>query len=70
MPLILGAAHEKDADFLDACRKKRNIAEYDAVGKVSEKEAGELIDYARELREAVVTWLERCHPELSPWSSN
>lgn len=69
MPLVLGAGHQKDADYLDTCRKKRNVAEYDAVGTVSTKEAAELTGYARELRKIVVAWIESHHPDLSPWSS-
>jgi len=28
MPMILGTEREDDADCLDRCRRKRNIAEY------------------------------------------
>lgn len=31
LPLILGKEREDDADYLDACRTKRNIVEYDYV---------------------------------------
>lgn len=31
LPLILGAGRAEDADYLDACRAKRNTAEYDAA---------------------------------------
>lgn len=68
LPLILGKERQVDADYLDTCRSKRNTAEYDAPGQVSSKEARELADFARELREAVIVWLEKNHPELSPWS--
>jgi hypothetical protein len=67
LPLILGKDWQDDADYLDACRNKRNIAEYDTAGQVSAKEAKELATFARELREAVITWLGQQHPELSPW---
>jgi hypothetical protein len=67
MPLILGGRRADEAAYLDTCRSKRNVVEYDAVGKVSSAEASELSAYARELREAVVVWLEQRHPELSPW---
>ena len=39
LPLILGDARKDDADYLDACRAKRNTAEYDAAGTVSQSEA-------------------------------
>ncbi len=67
LPLILGDTRRDDADYLDACRNKRNIAEYDAVGQVSPQEAEELAGFVRELRESVVEWLGQTHAELSPW---
>jgi hypothetical protein len=69
LPLILGEERQSDADYLDTCRAKRNTAEYDAPGKVSPKEAAELAAFARELREDVITWLEKNHLNVSPWSS-
>ena len=68
LPLILGASRRDDADYLDTCRAKRNTAEYDAPGQVSAQEAKELAAFARELREDVIAWLEKKHPELSPWA--
>jgi hypothetical protein len=49
---------------LDAFRKKRNIGDYERAGSASAKEASELRDLARELRAAVLVWLEDHHPEL------
>lgn len=63
LPLILGAERQGDADYLDACRSKRNIAEYDRSGVVSIQEADELLGFVRELREPVRDWLLRRHPE-------
>ena len=65
LPLILGKEWQNNADYLDACRSKRNGLEYDAAGRVSATEAKELRDFAVELREAVIKWLEANHPELS-----
>lgn len=67
LPVILGKERQTDADYLDACRAKRNGLEYDAAGRVSAKEAKEVRDFAIELREVVVGWLGRRHPKLSPW---
>jgi hypothetical protein len=69
LPLILGKDRQHDADYLDACRSKRNGLEYDAAGRVSTAEAKELRDFAVELRETIVEWLGKEHPELSPWGS-
>jgi hypothetical protein len=35
LPLILGKEHDQDAKYLDTCRNKRNIVEYDYVGGFS-----------------------------------
>ncbi|MDI1336347.1 MAG: hypothetical protein PSU94_09220 [Lacunisphaera sp.] len=67
LPLVMGKERQDDADYLDACRAKRNGLEYDAAGRVSAKEAKELRDFAVELREVVVAWLGGKHPKLSPW---
>jgi len=64
MPLILGNSHQADADYLDACRAKRNTAEYDAAGRISKSEARELIDYVTELEQTAIGWLPSQHPEL------
>lgn len=67
LPVILGNERQDDADYLDACRGKRNGLEYDAAGKVSAAEAKELRDFVVELRETVIVWLGKKHPKLSPW---
>lgn len=50
-----------DRDLEDASRDL-------SPGQVSAKEAAELAAFARELREDVIGWLEKCHSALSPWS--
>jgi hypothetical protein len=64
LPLILGPEHRADADYLDNCRKKRNIVEYDYVGGVTEDDASELIAYVLELKEKVFVWLKQYHSQL------
>jgi hypothetical protein len=64
LPLILGAARQDDADYLNACRIKRNAAEYDRTGVVSAEEAGELLDFVAEFRIDVLKWIEERHQEL------
>ncbi|RYD43473.1 MAG: hypothetical protein EOP85_10115 [Verrucomicrobiaceae bacterium] len=66
LPLILGPEREDDADYLDACRAKRNTAEYDAAGTVSQTEAVELRAFVQDLRSDTLDWLRRKHPELAP----
>jgi hypothetical protein len=64
MPLILGDSKASDAEYLDTCRKKRNIVEYERAGSISVTEADELLAFAQELREVVMSWLKKVHPEL------
>lgn len=64
LPLILGDKRKADADYLDACRTKRNTVEYDYVGGVTGSEADELIEFVGELEKDVLTWLKSKHPEL------
>lgn len=68
LPLILGRTWQDGADYLDACRSKRNGLEYDAAGRVSAAEAKELREFAVDLRAAVVEWLGQRHAKLSPWA--
>jgi len=64
LTLILGKERKDDAEYLDACRSKRNIVEYDYVGAVTGKDADELIDFVKELKFDVLNWLKKNHPWL------
>ncbi|WP_415063081.1 hypothetical protein [Bdellovibrio sp.] len=64
LPLILGDKHKANADYLDACRKKRNETEYDFAGTVSKEEAQELINFCSELKDEVSAWLKKNHKDL------
>lgn len=66
LPLILGDKYKSDASYLDACRIKRNTVEYDYIGGVSHAEAEELLEFARELRNATVEFLKSNYPDLAP----
>ena len=66
LPLILGEERRDDANYHDACRAKRNTAEYDTAGTISPEEATELISFTDELRGDVVTWLRRHRASLAP----
>lgn len=65
LPLILGKERNADAIYLDSCRSKRNIVEYDYVGGVTEHDADELIEFVKELKTDVLDWLNKNHPELA-----
>jgi len=64
LPLILGESRKADAAYLDACRIKRNEVEYDTAGAATDRDAAELLEFARTLREDVLGWLKTNHPEL------
>ena len=49
---------------LNKFRQKRNISDYEMTGVVSEQEVSEMVALAQELREVVMSWLEKNHPEL------
>ena len=38
--------------------------EYDDVGGASESDADELIEFVKDLRDEVINWLKKTHPEL------
>ncbi len=50
LPIILGPERRLDAEYLDACRTKRNRVEYDYVGGASDDDVNELVEFARECR--------------------
>lgn len=66
LPLILGKHRKDDADYLDTCRTKRNVVEYDMAGAATHADAEELIEFGVKLREEVLAWLDRTHLELAP----
>jgi hypothetical protein len=49
---------------LDQFRRKRNLGAYERAGLVSTQEAEEMCTLAAEVRDKVVAWLEREHPDL------
>ncbi len=65
LPFILGPEKKNDGHYLDACRVKRNIVEYDYVGAVTENDADELTAFVKDLKTEVERWLESNHPKLA-----
>jgi hypothetical protein len=63
LPLILGPEKDADADYLDSCRSKRNIVEYDYTGGATDADAKELIAFVVDLKKEVIKWLKAKHPE-------
>jgi hypothetical protein len=59
IPLILGAHKNEDRDYLDTCRRKRNIVEYDCVGGATSEDVKELREFVKEFKKEVLSWLEK-----------
>jgi hypothetical protein len=66
LPEILGPRVVKRADYLDGCRTKRNITDYDRAGEISAAEVDEILQEARAFRADVLAWLRARHPSLLP----
>jgi hypothetical protein len=59
IPLILGAHKKDDSNYLDACRRKRNIVEYDCVGGATSEDVKELRGFVLEFQKEVLSWLSK-----------
>ena len=55
----------KQSAYYDACRRKRNVAEYEMAGNVSTGEAQDLLQEAERLAKAVREWLSEEHDDLT-----
>lgn len=62
----LGDAWSETADHIERCSRLRAKAVYERIGVVSEGDAQDLIDTARQLRADVINWLKTDHAELVP----
>jgi hypothetical protein len=58
LPLILGPERKADAEYLEACRIKRNKVEYDTIDQATPDQAAELVKFVVELREEVIAFLK------------
>jgi uncharacterized protein (UPF0332 family) len=66
LPHVMGDSEQDRADYFDSCRRKRNIADYDAAGEIADSEVQELYDEANAFRRTVQNWLCSNHPDLVP----
>jgi uncharacterized protein (UPF0332 family) len=62
LPLVMGEQYSTLRNYLDNCRRKRNVSEYDAAGTISEKEAEDLLQTVKEFKITVESWLKKNHP--------
>lgn len=64
VPWLMGTEAQACADALDAARKRRNIAMYDAAGLVDEADVAALLRRVELFEVLVRDWLAKEHPEL------
>ena len=64
IPEFLGPDKKDDSEYLDTCRRKRNLVEYDCVGGASETDVVELREFVHEFKEEVISWLKKNYPDL------
>ena len=62
----LGDRWSGTADHIERCSRQRGQAIYELVGVVSEEDADDLLNTARQLRTDVIDWLKENHPMLVP----
>lgn len=64
IPEILGEGSLNDSEYLDSCRRKRNIVEYDSVGGICESDVLELREFVLEFKKEVMVWIKANHLDL------
>lgn len=68
LPEVKGSEAQSRADFLNACRLKRNRTDYDRAGIISDAEANEILMEAQAFKADLLEWLRQFHPHLAPTS--
>ncbi len=58
LPLVMGEKYTTLKNYLDNCRRKRNVSAYDAVGTISEKEAVDLLKTVKDFKIELEGWLK------------
>ena len=66
LPEIMGPQAQARSDYLDSCRAKRNVTDYDRAGEISDQEAREILAEARAFRTELLAWLKTHRPTLVP----
>lgn len=65
LKLAMGEPINQIARFLDQARRKRNIADYDAAGRITDTEVEDMVRIAELLAVQVEEWIQRNLPDLS-----
>jgi hypothetical protein len=62
----MGSQAQTRADYLDNCRAKRNVSDYDRAGEISDSELRELMAEGQAFRRDLLAWLRANHAALVP----
>ena len=65
LPLVLGPDHGVSADYLDACRERRDGLATGPAAVIGEADAESLRRFAEDLGGHVRAWLQEKHPTLA-----
>ncbi len=57
LSLTLGEEYTAIRDYLNACRAKRNVSDYDMIGTISNTEVKELLEVASRLFDQIKIWI-------------
>ncbi len=66
LPWTLGKKWSDTADHIERCSRLRSQAMYDRIDVVSEEDADDLLEAAKQLKTDVVNWLKANHQALVP----
>ncbi|MGB2669804.1 MAG: HEPN domain-containing protein [Candidatus Acidiferrum sp.] len=64
--LALGACAARTLDFFEACRRKRNVIDYDHASVATHTEAEEIVKEARDFLDLVERWIAATRPKFAP----
>lgn len=65
LPLVMGKHAADLAAYLDVCRRKRNIIDYDMSSVATETELEELQEHTRNFCKMTEEWIAKNHPEFA-----
>jgi len=64
LKFTMGSAAQSRADYLNFCRSKRNLTDYDRAGFTQEEEVLELLEEIEAFYQDLKSWLKENHPTL------
>lgn len=64
--LALGATAAQTLDFFEACRRKRNVIDYDHASVATHTEAEEIVKEAKDFFDLVERWIIASRPKFAP----